>query len=55
MVRGVYIHIPFCHQICNYCDFNKFFFHNQPVDEYIESLGKEMALWQRCNLENATD
>lgn len=46
MVRGVYIHIPFCHQICNYCDFNKFFFHNQPVDEYIESLGKEMALWQ---------
>lgn len=45
MVRGVYIHIPFCHQICNYCDFNKFFFHNQPVDEYIESLGKEMALW----------
>ncbi|WP_419958627.1 radical SAM family heme chaperone HemW [Psychrobacillus psychrotolerans] len=45
MVRGVYIHIPFCHQICNYCDFNKFFFHNQPVDEYIESIGKEMALW----------
>lgn len=46
MVRGVYIHIPFCHQICNYCDFNKFFFQNQPVDEYIESLGKEMALWK---------
>ncbi|MEI4769491.1 radical SAM family heme chaperone HemW [Psychrobacillus sp. FJAT-51614] len=46
MVRGVYLHIPFCHQICNYCDFNKFFFHNQPVDEYIESLGKEMQLWE---------
>ncbi len=44
MARGVYIHIPFCHQICNYCDFNKFYFKNQPVDEYIESLGKEMAL-----------
>lgn len=52
MVRGVYIHIPFCHQICNYCDFNKFFFQNQPVDEYIESLGKEMALWQ-SDLEKA--
>lgn len=46
MVRGVYLHIPFCHQICNYCDFNKFFFHNQPVDEYIESIGKEMHLWE---------
>ncbi|WP_391116115.1 radical SAM family heme chaperone HemW [Psychrobacillus sp. L3] len=45
MARGVYIHIPFCHQICNYCDFNKFFFHNQPVDEYIESLGREMELY----------
>ncbi|KOS67977.1 coproporphyrinogen III oxidase [Lysinibacillus contaminans] len=44
MARGIYIHIPFCHQICNYCDFNKFYFKNQPVDEYIEALGKEMAL-----------
>jgi len=44
MARGVYIHIPFCHQICNYCDFNKVFFKNQPVDEYIEALGKEMRM-----------
>ena len=44
MVRGIYIHIPFCHQICNYCDFNKVFFKNQPVDEYIEALGKEMEM-----------
>lgn len=44
MARGVYIHIPFCHQICNYCDFNKVFFKNQPVDEYIEAVGKEMEL-----------
>ena len=44
MIRGVYIHIPFCHQICNYCDFNKVYFKNQPVDEYIEALGEEMRL-----------
>ncbi|TQR10604.1 radical SAM family heme chaperone HemW [Psychrobacillus soli] len=53
MVRGVYIHIPFCHQICNYCDFNKFFFQNQPVDEYIEALGQEMVLWAD-DLKNAS-
>ena len=40
----MYIHIPFCHQICHYCDFNKVFFENQPVDEYIESIGKELAI-----------
>lgn len=44
-IRGVYIHIPFCHQICNYCDFNKVFFKNQPVDEYIESVGEELRLY----------
>lgn len=44
-IRGVYIHIPFCHQICNYCDFNKVFFKNQPVDAYIESVGEEMRLY----------
>ncbi|MFS0575277.1 radical SAM family heme chaperone HemW [Sporosarcina sp. 179-K 3D1 HS] len=43
-MRGIYIHIPFCHQICHYCDFNKVFFKNQPVDAYIESIGKELAI-----------
>ncbi len=52
MARGVYIHIPFCHQICNYCDFNKFYFKNQPVDEYIEALGKEMELATKKNPES---
>ncbi|VEI07765.1 radical SAM family heme chaperone HemW [Kurthia zopfii] len=49
MARGVYIHIPFCHQICNYCDFNKVFFKNQPVDEYIESLGREIKMAVESN------
>ena len=49
MIRGVYIHIPFCHQICNYCDFNKVFFKNQPVDGYIESLGEEMRQWTKTH------
>lgn len=46
-MRGMYIHIPFCHQICHYCDFNKVFFKNQPVDEYIESIGNELAIMKR--------
>lgn len=45
MIKGIYIHIPFCHQICHYCDFNKVFFKNQPVDEYIETLGLEMKMF----------
>ncbi len=46
-MRGMYIHIPFCHQICHYCDFNKVFFKNQPVDEYIESMGQELEIMRQ--------
>jgi oxygen-independent coproporphyrinogen-3 oxidase len=42
MVQAAYLHIPFCHHICHYCDFNKVFFENQPVDQYIEAMEKEM-------------
>ncbi len=42
MIQSAYIHIPFCHHICHYCDFNKVFFKQQPVDEYIEMLIKEI-------------
>lgn len=46
-MRGMYIHIPFCHQICHYCDFNKVFFKNQPVDAYIESIGQELSIMRQ--------
>ncbi|KGR74518.1 radical SAM family heme chaperone HemW [Ureibacillus sinduriensis] len=55
MARGVYIHIPFCHQICNYCDFNKVYFKNQPVDEYIEAVGKEIEMAVRKTPEQFQD
>lgn len=40
-MTSAYIHIPFCEQICFYCDFNKVFLEDQPVDIYIESVLKE--------------
>ncbi|MCI1856581.1 MAG: radical SAM family heme chaperone HemW [Sporolactobacillus sp.] len=43
--RGAYIHIPFCDHICYYCDFNKFFMKNQPVDAYLDALAHEMAFY----------
>lgn len=40
--KAVYIHIPFCEQICHYCDFTKVFIKGQPVDDYIEACKTEM-------------
>ncbi|MGE7215935.1 radical SAM family heme chaperone HemW [Priestia koreensis] len=42
MVKAAYLHIPFCHHICHYCDFNKVFFQNQPVEAYLEAMDQEM-------------
>ena len=38
---SAYVHIPFCTQICYYCDFSKVFIKNQPVDSYLEQLIEE--------------
>jgi putative oxygen-independent coproporphyrinogen III oxidase len=42
LAKAAYFHIPFCAQICYYCDFNKVFFHGQPVDEYLKAMENEM-------------
>ncbi|HEQ6258053.1 TPA: oxygen-independent coproporphyrinogen III oxidase [Streptococcus pyogenes] len=38
---SAYVHIPFCTQICYYCDFSKVFIQNQPVDAYLRALIQE--------------
>ncbi|GGH84922.1 oxygen-independent coproporphyrinogen-3 oxidase [Pullulanibacillus pueri] len=43
MIKGAYVHIPFCEHICYYCDFNKYFIKNQPVEDYLKALDLEMA------------
>ncbi|GGB28970.1 oxygen-independent coproporphyrinogen III oxidase [Virgibacillus dakarensis] len=42
MIQSVYIHIPFCQQICHYCDFTKFFYNEKQADQYIEALINEI-------------
>ncbi|MFC5630448.1 MULTISPECIES: radical SAM family heme chaperone HemW [Streptococcus] len=41
---SAYVHIPFCTQICYYCDFSKVFIKNQPVDAYLQALIREIEL-----------
>lgn len=42
LVQSVYIHIPFCQQICHYCDFTKFFYNEKLADEYMTALSNEI-------------
>ena len=42
MPKSVYIHIPFCRQICTYCDFCKFYYNKKWIKDYLRALKKEI-------------
>jgi len=39
---GIYIHIPFCKNICSYCDFCKVYYKTGYVSKYLDSLELEI-------------
>ena len=47
MNTGLYIHIPYCRQKCNYCGFLSFLCAGNVPSAYLALLGREMALYQK--------
>jgi oxygen-independent coproporphyrinogen-3 oxidase len=41
---GLYVHIPFCSAICNYCNFNRGLFEAALKDRYVAALLQEIRL-----------
>jgi oxygen-independent coproporphyrinogen-3 oxidase len=42
---GLYIHIPFCHARCGYCDFVTFTGQEDRIGDYVEALCREIELY----------
>jgi len=43
MSLGLYVHIPFCSAICNYCNFNRGLFDAALKEQYVVALRREIA------------
>ena len=41
---GLYLHVPFCSSICNYCNFNRGLFESGLKDRYVVALEREIRL-----------
>jgi oxygen-independent coproporphyrinogen-3 oxidase len=42
MALGLYVHIPFCSAICNYCNFNRGLFETDLKNQYVAALREEI-------------
>src|ERR1041384_4989666 len=40
---GLYVHVPFCSAICNYCNFNRGLFDSAIKDAYVAALLSEIS------------
>jgi len=42
---GLYVHIPFCEQICPYCPYNKELYSSDLADGYVRAIKREIDLY----------
>lgn len=41
-MKALYIHIPFCNNICSYCDFPKLYYNKLWINRYLDALESEI-------------
>jgi oxygen-independent coproporphyrinogen-3 oxidase len=44
---GLYLHIPFCRQICPYCPYNKELYSPSAASEYVQAVSREIDSYSR--------
>jgi coproporphyrinogen III oxidase-like Fe-S oxidoreductase len=44
---GLYLHIPFCRQICPYCPYNKELYSPDLASKYVQAVGREIDFYSR--------
>src|SRR5712671_6830263 len=45
---GLYVHVPFCSAICNYCNFNRGLFDESLKSRFVDALIQEISTARRA-------
>ena len=48
-IKHVYVHVPFCLEICSYCDFKRVYYHKKDVEKYLIQLDQEIYHFTKNN------
>lgn len=54
-LAGVYLHIPFCHSRCSYCDFATGMYEGGLAERYVRALVREIETWAEVESPQAID
>lgn len=54
VINHLYLHVPFCHRRCSYCDFNTYANMDDRIDAYVDALCTELRL-RAAGLQPATN
>ena len=46
-IKGIYIHVPFCSEICKFCPFSRSLFNQEAHNTYMQALIAEIRLYQQ--------
>jgi len=50
----LYVHIPFCEELCPYCSFNRFVLERDLAREYFKALGSEIKMYAALGFDFAS-
>jgi oxygen-independent coproporphyrinogen-3 oxidase len=52
---GIYIHVPFCDQLCSFCPFNKRLSHEREMQDYVAALLTEIKHYAQQTRDSSID
>ena len=54
LIKHIYVHVPFCFEICSYCDFKRVYYQKKDVEKYLINLDLEIYNFKKQSFKPET-